>query len=123
MKLKLPVFLNKRKSSDHGRLDVVDVPFHRLSAGNLQEVRSCIESRFVGKREIVICCSRMKFIDSSGLGLLVELRRKMLSPSIVVLEGITDPVLRELFSLTRMDQVFYLTSERSETLMIFDRLC
>jgi len=102
------------------QLEFVELKVERLTAANVNSVRARIKDSFSGKKHVVLVCSELKFIDSSGLGLLVGLRNRMLAPQRLVLEGIADPVLLELFSLTRMDQVFRFSANRQTTAKIFD---
>lgn len=78
----------------------------RLTAANVEQLRQIFTPLVAGQQYVVLQLSQLGFIDSSGLGLLVGLRNAMLPPQKLVLEGMKDPTLVELFKLTRMDQVF-----------------
>lgn len=56
-------------------------------------------------RRVVLDLSRVAFIDSSGLGALVAVRKMMTGGRLLELAGLTPNVAR-VFRLTRMDSVF-----------------
>lgn len=114
--MKLNVF--KKKADTPAAIEgVVRYRFDdsRLSAANVGSLKSQLLPVVSGQSTAVLECGQLSFIDSSGLGLLVGLRNAMLAPKKVVLEGITDPTLIELIKLTRMDQIFILSSHAKET--------
>lgn len=114
--MRLKLFKRKKVASD-GLPGVVRIRLEesRLSAANVGMVRERYLPQVHGQKCLVLELDRLRFLDSSGLGLLVGLRNALLSPQMVVLEGIVDPSLLELLRLTRMDQVFFLSSQESET--------
>ena len=93
----------------------------RLSAANVEALKQQYLPLVVGQETVVLELSSLKFIDSSGLGMLVGLRNAMNSPKTVVLEGIADPTLIELIRLTRMDQIFHLSAGPKETQALLSR--
>lgn len=114
--MKLNIF--KQKSDQPEAIEgVVRYRFDdsRLSAANVESLKLKLLPMVTGRSTAVLECGSLSFIDSSGLGLLVGLRNAMLAPQKVVLEGITDPTLLELIKLTRMDQIFILSSHSKET--------
>jgi len=59
-----------------------------------------------GKKDFLITMSKVTYIDSSGLGVLVAIQKRVLEQGgEVKLQGLVGPV-REIFSLTRLDRVF-----------------
>jgi anti-sigma B factor antagonist len=56
-------------------------------------------------RRVVLDLSRVGFIDSSGLGALVAVRKLVAGGRVLELAGLTPNVAR-VFRLTRMDSVF-----------------
>ena len=58
-------------------------------------------------RRIVVDLSATSFIDSSGLGALVSVLRKLSGPGSLVLRGVTPPVERAL-RLARLDRILVL---------------
>lgn len=118
-------FFNKKESmtpeafSGVVRLTIEET---RLSAANVESLRMELSARLAGESCAILACDRLRFIDSSGLGLLVGLRNRMLDPKLLVLEGISDPTLLELIKLTRMDQIFTLSASSKETLSLLKQL-
>ena len=113
--MKLNLFKLKKRQPvevDHERVVLSET---RLSAANINEVNRKYAEKFRGKSCVVVVCQELRFIDSSGLGFLVGMRNSMLAPKQVILEGIEDPTLVELLSLTRLDQVFQLSKSLTES--------
>jgi len=71
------------------------------SAGFRQALQECLAQ---GARRIVVDMSATSFIDSSGLGSLVSVLRKLSGPGSLVLRGVTPPVERAL-RLARLDRI------------------
>ncbi len=60
-----------------------------------------------GPPRVVLDLCRVQFLDSSGLGAIVAVK-KMLGPDRVLeLAGLT-PTVEKVFRLTRMDSIFYI---------------
>jgi len=116
MKLKLSSLFNKSNKDQAPTCRVVEFNVNRLSAANVNELIAIHSPSFEDESCIVIQMDGVSFIDSSGLGFLVNMRKRMSAPQTVIIEGLIDPVLIQLFSLTRMDQIFHLTTDRAATL-------
>lgn|GEM_PF-777439 len=93
----------------------------RLSAANVDALKEKLLPLIANKKNAVLECDQLTFIDSSGLGFLVSLRKSMLVPQMLVLEGIADPTLVELIKLTRMDQIFLLSTSATETAKLLNK--
>ncbi|MGI3165681.1 STAS domain-containing protein [Pseudooceanicola sp. 200-1SW] len=87
-------------------LGVVDPGTDRLTAANAttfkDEVLALIEG---GASRLVIDLGKVDFIDSSGIGALVGLLKRIGHRGEIVVSGLTDNV-RQMFRITRMDRVF-----------------
>lgn len=114
--MKLNLF-KRKEAIDNESVDKlrVIVDASRLSAANVEDLKQLYMSRFQGQSRMVLVFSQLTFVDSSGLGFLVALRNSMQAPKLLVLEGITDKTLIDLFALTRMDQIFILSSSFEKT--------
>lgn len=101
-------------AADSKRVQILQLPV-RLQAANAMDVRSQI-SRAVdeGAKTIIVDASRTEFIDSSGLAALVSGHKTMngLSGSFV-LAGVQGGA-KEIFDLTRLDQVFTMVTTLDE---------
>jgi anti-sigma B factor antagonist len=63
---------------------------------------------------IILDLSGVRYIDSSGVGTIVELKRRaMQTDSKVVLVGL-QPRVRSLFEITRLDKFFIITDSLDE---------
>ena len=93
----------------------------RLSAANVEQLRAEYLPKVAGQATVVLELDQLSFMDSAGLGFLVGLRKAMLTPQQLVLEGFSDPTLIELIKLTRMDQIFLLSDNPKQTKQLINR--
>ena len=79
----------------------------QLIVGNRQELKNLVhEALERGGRKFVIDCSHTGYIDSSGLGALVSMSRKVReSGGEMRIAGLNED-LRSLFELTKLDTLF-----------------
>jgi len=120
--VKLNLFRSRSKVAPHNdEILRLSIDESRLSAANVESLREHYFPQVVGQSILVLRLNQLTFIDSSGLGFLVGLRKNMLPPQKVVLEGISDPTLLDLFKLTRMDQIFLLCSDSKEAELLLSR--
>jgi anti-sigma B factor antagonist len=95
---------------------VVRIPGVTLDAGNIQDVKGELAEVLQPGAKLVLDLSQVRFVDSSGLGLLLSsLRQVHKTGGHLKLSGMTKSV-RALFDLVRMDRVFeiYATCEDAE---------
>ncbi|WP_425446151.1 STAS domain-containing protein [Dethiothermospora halolimnae] len=60
-----------------------------------------------GINKITVVLSQCKFMDSTGLGVLMSVHKKCVSNGgRLTLSSIKDPNVRKIFRLTRLDEVF-----------------
>ena len=95
---------------------IVDVE-GQLIVGNRQELKQRVLDQLDdGDRTFVIDFARTGYIDSSGLGVLVSLSKKIREQGgDLRLAGLNDD-LRTLFELTKLDTLFTITDTRAEAL-------
>lgn len=95
----------KVDSSDPDVCVVVPEP-ERLTAANAtafkDEMVALVES---GRARFVIDMTQIAFVDSSGLGALVGVLKRVGNKGEIVVCGLGDSV-RQMFRITRMDRVF-----------------
>jgi anti-sigma B factor antagonist len=98
---------------------VVDVE-GQLIVGNRQELKQKIlEALEAGDRRFLIDFTRTGYIDSSGLGVLVSLSKKIRDEGgDLRLAGLNED-LRTLFELTKLDTLFAISNTASEALAQF----
>ncbi len=102
-----------------GDVVIVDVD-GQLIVGNRQELKQKIlEALEAGDRKFLIDFTRTGYIDSSGLGVLVSLSKKIRDEGGELrLAGLNED-LRTLFELTKLDTLFAISDTAREALAAF----
>lgn len=85
---------------------VVVYPDDNLDAGNVREFRESMQALMKGHLHVVLDMSKMKFVDSSGLGALLACLRDANSRKGDFRLGAMSRPVRALFELMRMHRVF-----------------
>lgn len=95
---------------------IVDVE-GQLIVGNRQELKQKVLDEIErGERKFLVDFSQTGYIDSSGLGVLVSLSKKIReSGGELRLANLNDD-LRTLFELTKLDTLFQISGNRDEAL-------
>jgi anti-sigma B factor antagonist len=95
---------------------VVDVE-GQLIVGNRQELKAkVLEELEGGERKFVVDFSRTGYIDSSGLGVLVSLSKKIREQGGELRLSSLNEDLRTLFELTKLDTLFRIADSREDAL-------
>ena len=68
-----------------------------------------------GLRRVVLDLSQVAFLDSSGLGAVVAVRKALGPDRVLALSGLT-PTVQKVFRLTRMDTIFHIHDSLSDGL-------
>lgn len=91
-----------------------------LIVGNRQELKDLVLDRLeAGDQRFLIDFSRSGYIDSSGLGVLVSLSKKIREAGgSLRLAGLNED-LRTLFELTKLDTLFQIADTRARALSEF----
>ena len=102
-----------------GGVVVVEVD-GQLIVGNRQELKQkVLDALEAGSRKFLIDFTKTGYIDSSGLGVLVSLSKKIRDEGgDLRLAGLNDD-LKTLFELTKLDTLFAITDSASEALAAF----
>jgi anti-sigma B factor antagonist len=92
----------------------------QLIIGNRHELKDLIQAALErGDRRLLIDFSRTGYIDSSGLGALVSISKRIReSGGELRLSGLNDD-LRSLFELTKLDTLFAITETPEQALASF----
>ena len=92
----------------------------QLIVGNRHELKELIQSALdKGERRLLIDFSRTGYIDSSGLGALVSISKRVREAGGELrLSGLNDD-LRSLFELTKLDTLFAITETPEQALTSF----
>ena len=100
-----------KKESD---VVVVDVE-GQLIVGNRQELKQ----KVLGGRKFLIDFSQTGYIDSSGLGVLVSLSKKIREQGGELRLANLNDDLKTLFELTKLDTLFQIADTRERALQSF----
>jgi anti-sigma B factor antagonist len=92
----------------------------QLIVGNRHDLKSKVmESMEAGESKFVVDFANTGYIDSSGLGVLVSLAKKIRgSGGDLVLAGLNED-LRSLFELTKLDTLFAIKASTEEAISGF----
>jgi anti-sigma B factor antagonist len=102
-----------------GSVTVVDVD-GQLIVGNRQELKQKVLDELEGgARKFLIDFTRTGYIDSSGLGVLVSLSKKIREQGGELRLSTLNEDLRTLFELTKLDTLFRIAATRQEGLSGF----
>ncbi len=102
--------------SQSGEVTLVEVE-GQLIVGNRQELKQQVLERLeAGDRKFVIDFANTGYIDSSGLGVLVSLSKKIREQGGELRLSNLNEDLRTLFELTKLDTLFKITDSKAEAL-------
>ncbi len=87
-----------------GEVLLVRPQFRRLDAAAAIEFREKISSYMEGRQLVVMALGKVDFVDSSGLGCLVSLFKR-LPPGGAMRLAEASPAVERLLKLTRLDRV------------------
>lgn len=104
---------------DPGGVFVVQVE-GQLIVGNRQELKELVARALEdGERKFLVDFTRTGYIDSSGLGALVSISKKVREEGgHLRLAGLNED-LRSLFELTKLDTLFAIADTRDQALAAF----
>jgi anti-sigma B factor antagonist len=98
---------------------VIDVK-GQLIVGNRQELKQMVLDQLeAGARKFLIDFAGTGYIDSSGLGVLVSLSKKIREQGGELRLANLNEDLRTLFELTKLDSLFHIASNRQSALGSF----
>jgi anti-sigma B factor antagonist len=103
----------------HGDIVIIDVD-GQLIVGNRQELKQrVLDEAEGGARRILIDFAKTAYIDSSGLGVLVSLAKRLRElGGDIRLANLNDD-LQTLFELTKLDTLFQISDTRERALESF----
>jgi len=92
----------------------------QLIVGNRQELKNTVQEALEhGERKFLVDFTRTGYIDSSGLGALVSISKKVREQGGELrLAGLNED-LRSLFELTKLDTLFAITDTPDQALVAF----
>lgn len=103
-------------TTTNGDITVIRVD-GQLTVGNRQDLKTTVQhATDEGARKFLLDCSATGYIDSSGLGALVTISKRVREAGGQVrLAGLNDD-LRSLFELTKLDTLFAIYSDVDQAL-------
>jgi anti-sigma B factor antagonist len=105
-----------------GTVAITALPVEELDAGNAEEFKRDIAPLLEAHPNLVLDLSRLRFVDSSGLGAFIScLRRLNAKGGDLKLCGMTKQV-RAVFELVRMHRVFDIVATRDDAVRAFARV-
>ncbi len=103
----------------NGAIVVVDVE-GQLIVGNRQELKQkVLDELEKGERKFLVDFARTGYIDSSGLGVLVSLSKKIREQGGELRLANLNDDLKTLFELTKLDTLFQIADSRERGLESF----
>jgi anti-sigma B factor antagonist len=103
----------------HDDITIVEVE-GQLIVGNRQELKQkVLDELESGSRKVLVDFSRTGYIDSSGLGVLVSLAKKLREDGGELRLANLNDDLRTLFELTKLDTMFPIAETRERALESF----
>ena len=103
-----------------GDVAVAAVPVDELDAGNVGEFKRDIAPLLEANAKLVLDLSRLRFVDSSGLGAFISCLRKLNAKGgDLKLCGMSKQV-RAVFELVRMHRVFDILATRDDAVRAFE---
>lgn len=103
-----------------GNVTVLQVPVENLDASNTKEFKRQVSPLLEAKGKLVFDMTKVKFVDSSGLGALLScLRQVNAEGGDLKICGLTKQV-RVIFELVRMHRIFEIFNTREEAAKAFD---
>jgi len=104
-----------------GDVAVTVVPVDELDASNAAEFKRDIAPLLEANARLVLDLSRLRFVDSSGLGAFISCLRKLNAKGgDLKLFGMSKQV-RAVFELVRMHRVFDIVGSREDAVRAFQR--
>ncbi len=105
-----------------GNIEVATVPVEELDASNAPEFKGDIAPLLEAHTRLVLDLSRVRFVDSSGLGAFISCLRKLNAKGgDLKLCGMSKQV-RAIFELVRMHRVFDILNSKEEAVHAFERV-
>ncbi len=106
-------------TKDEGGVTVIAVD-GQLIVGNRQELKNLVQDALEeGDRKFLIDFAGTAYIDSSGLGALVSISKKIREHGGELRLAELNEDLRALFELTKLDTLFAIAESRAEALANF----
>jgi anti-sigma B factor antagonist len=104
-----------------GSVVVAAMPVEELDAGNVEEFKRDMMPLIEAHANLVLDLSRLRFVDSSGLGAFISCLRKLNAKGGDLKLCCMSKRVRAVFELVRMHRVFDILATREEAVRAFAR--
>ncbi|HEY5218287.1 MAG TPA: STAS domain-containing protein [Gemmatimonadaceae bacterium] len=102
-----------------GDVSIIEID-GQLIVGNRQELKQkMLDALDGGARKLLVDFAKTGYIDSSGLGVLVSLSKKIREQGGELRLAALNEDLRTLFELTKLDTLFQISDSREQALASF----
>jgi anti-sigma B factor antagonist len=98
---------------------VVTIPVEELDASNSNEFKRDIAPILQANSKLILDLSRLRFVDSSGLGAMLSCLRQLTAKGGDLKLCSMSPQVRSLFELVRMHRIFDIHPAREDALAAF----
>jgi anti-sigma B factor antagonist len=106
-------------TSTRGEVTLIRVD-GQLTVGNRQELKATVQAGLdAGARKFLLDCTATGYIDSSGLGALVTIAKRVREAGGQIRLASLNDDLRALFELTKLDTLFAIFPTPDEALQSF----
>lgn len=106
-------------TSTRGEVTLIRVD-GQLTVGNRQELKATVQAGLdAGARKFLLDCTETGYIDSSGLGALVTIAKRVREAGGQIRLASLNDDLRALFELTKLDTLFAIFPTPDEALQSF----
>jgi anti-sigma B factor antagonist len=105
-----------------GDVAVSVVPVEELDASNAGEFKREIASLLEANAKLVLDLTRLRFVDSSGLGAFISCLRKLNAKGGDLKLCCMSKQVRAVFELVRMHRVFDILATREDAVRAFERV-
>lgn len=103
-----------------GEVGVAEVPVDELDASNAPEFKRDIAPVVESNTKLVLDMSRLHFVDSSGLGVILSCLRQLSAKGGDLKLCCMSKQVRAAFELVRMHRIFDIYSSREEAIRAFE---
>jgi anti-sigma B factor antagonist len=99
---------------------VLELTVDSLDASNVRKLKEAVADLIGASNRVVLDLSGLKFVDSSGLGVMLSCLRNVRERNGDLRLCSMTPTVRSLFELMRMHRVFNIYETKDEAVNAFD---
>jgi anti-sigma B factor antagonist len=103
-----------------GNVSLIQLPVENLDASNTRELKGQVSPLLETETRLVFDLAKVKFIDSSGLGVLLSCLRQVNAKGGDVKICCLAKQVRVIFELVRLHRIFEIFDTRQEAANAFD---